>query len=953
MADKKKVFISYGHNYYDKLINTLRADLTSAGDFEVFFDLECLKEGDWEIKIDNAISACDYFLFCVSAKSVSLEGYCMNELSRACELKKPVIPIILDDSLVPLSITRLQRLMFKNAIISKDEIQMPVYEQLRDRLFEILRGEKELGYYNDDFEISNALHSYDSYEIARHAQDFVGRERFLSDFESWIAAPNGLPIFVLDAPPGFGKTAISAHLCVSYPETVAGIHFCSFQNIEKTDSKNIITNLACQLAFRNETYSGLLKAALKRNDLKGLDPRRLFELLIIEPGLKIEFDTPQVLIIDALDEASDEEGRSEIAEILLSFQHSFPSWLRFFLTTRPQKSILDYFRDAHRFSIVAEDEDNASAIKRYYDRHLGSFEMDAETLRILMNKSHGSFLYAMTITRHIHAKELNLNAVSSFPDGIYSYYAMWFDRILGKIKTAFSEIRPVLALLIVCRESPSIDFLSDATKIDYGRIQAGANAFSSFFPLNGGCIQTHHKSILDWLSSPNDAPTRYFISEKEGYTLLLDYIKKVRAEGGRGWKRNPYVIRDYFRCLEHLELYDELVDLLKDEEYVSAVLKSKQLDVFQGLAEYVRCLKVLYAIDDDYAYEVYDSDVFRDLFAKERMRMYNGGLFIGLKEAGFASYLQDEDDSSWGIDGEIAKVFFHYISLDFETAKRSIDSLRNRPEFEAISPETRCEAERMIMLIYRKAVLFHDVIDVGPHAIEDARAAGNLFEESLANLTLSKVYCRVLDEEKMIGKAQEAIHLLSRLVDSLEEGPKKTENHLFLAEDYRVYADGLIWHGRYEEAKKALQEAENIYLNCKQHDRYYPRFLYTSLFLAIATHQELAYCQKKIQQIEAILEVSSDRYDMAQLRFFEGLLYYVHSKEDPTLLDKVEFPLGKAIDLNRALKVPLEAAEAETLYNLFNDAQGVSRHYTPSENTIIRPWQDYVEKFLKELRDHE
>ena len=65
----------------------------------------------------------------------------------------------------------------------------------------------------------------------------------------------------------------------------------------------------------------------------------------------------------------------------------------------------------------------------------------------------------------------------------------------------------------------------------------------------------------------------------------------------------------------------------------------------------------------------------------------------------------------------------------------------------------------------------------------------------------------------------------------------------------------------------------------------------------------------------------------------------------------MESPLGKAVDLNRGLNVPLERLEAECLYNLFDEAQGVDRRYDSRHNEYTDVWIDYVQTLFRKWRD--
>ena len=219
------VFISYGHNDYDHVARRIVEDLRARG-LDVFFDVDCLELDDWEQLITQAIERCDYFIFCVSQKSISRDGYCLNELSRACELKKTCIPLMLDESFVPLSITRLQRLFFNRCCNLEKTIIEEVYEPSLQKLVKILTGQETLGFYNKDIVIEDQLQTFDPYEIVQNSLDFEGRDAFFKDFEEWLNNPSALPLYLLEAAPGVGKTAMASALATRYTASVAGIHFC-------------------------------------------------------------------------------------------------------------------------------------------------------------------------------------------------------------------------------------------------------------------------------------------------------------------------------------------------------------------------------------------------------------------------------------------------------------------------------------------------------------------------------------------------------------------------------------------------------------------------------------------------------------------------------------------------------------------------------------------------------
>lgn len=946
------VFISYGHtdnsedgNKCMRIAYRLKNDLENCGKYNVFFDEDVLRVGDWEKQITNGIEMADYFLFLVSKKSTSLEGYCLNELSRACELKKVIIPVLLDDSFVPLSITRLQRIFFNSALGPDGAMIEEVYGSSYGRLTRILDGEEELGLYNTDFDIANDIQAYDAYEILSHINSFFGREFFFDEFSKWVSRKDSSSVFVLTATPGAGKSSIASMLTVKFPNNVAAIHFCCFNNSEKNNPKNIIKNLASQLCYRNADFHDVLSKSLKKyGSLEEVDEKRLFEIFLLEPASHTTFKENQVLIIDALDEAI-MNNTNRMAELIVSFQTRLPPWMKFFCTSRPRKEVTSFF--AGLFTVSLDDyfsKDNTEDIKNYYKSKLNG--IDDKKLSLLLEKTEGSFLYAKNLVQNILSKELSISEIDDFPQGISAYYHLWFDRVFRKSAEAYENAKSVLSLIMVCDFAITPDFLQDATGLDnIGKI---IETLSDFFSLNNGFISPYHKSIIDWLGSA-ECPSEYYIDKKFGYLILYDYI--IRKRQARGWKKNPYVLTMYCVTLRSLSKYDELCELLKDKGFHLACARSERFAVYETLFEYLNNLKFLYECDEEYAGDVYDSQCFIDVFSKYRMKLYNSGLFIKLKECGFTDYLKNNYHDDKELDYDFGVMHYFYISLSFIETKKQIERIREKYEIEELDPDHRSELKRLMMLVYRKTVEFDKLEEISHSTINDARAANNKFEESLAYLTLSKMYCRELNYEKCREANDTAIRILKERIEEDENEDTKLSDTLFLAEDYRVYADSMIWHKDFETAKEMLIEANKIYARYNTYDRYYQRFLYTTMFFETMRYDEESRVNSLIKKLNAIMKGTKDDYDEAQIAFFESVFYCkcYSRKQDVSLLEKAKERLNFAIRKNKKMSVELERLEAEVLYNLCEKKLGNPPAFNGKYNKYTDAWIDYVTEYLEAL----
>lgn len=103
-------FLSYAHE--DRLqVRELYDKLKAAG-FDPWSDHEHLRGGQtWELEIKKAIKSCDFFIACLSSKSVNKRGFVQKELKQALEFLDEfpegqvfVMPVKLEQCAIPASL---------------------------------------------------------------------------------------------------------------------------------------------------------------------------------------------------------------------------------------------------------------------------------------------------------------------------------------------------------------------------------------------------------------------------------------------------------------------------------------------------------------------------------------------------------------------------------------------------------------------------------------------------------------------------------------------------------------------------------------------------------------------------------------------------------------------------------------------------------------------------------
>ena len=943
--DNKNIFISYGHGAHGAKVHRVAEDLRKYG-FNVFFDVDYLKLGDWEQIIDQHIVASKYFLFFVSERSTSPDGYCLNELCRAGENNATIIPILVDDSRVPLSINKYQRLFFKDCFEGADGLNEGKYRDFMCQLVGILSGAIQLGFADEDARLEAQLQPISSKDfVFRYYDDFCGRKEAFQKFEEFVASQKNF--FWIKARPGCGKTAFSSMLIWRYSEFVAAAHFCKFNNSDRSNPKYIITSIAYQLAGALPEYKKKLCELMGLDSIFEKNATRIFEYLLIEPTVDLQPDHPVVIIIDALDECS-WRGDNEICKLLQRMRGRIPSWMKFVMTSRDEADIRRYL-SLMATTYTLSDTETDDDLREYYRKqfpHAGEDKID-----VLVSKSEGSFLYASEIAKQIKEENLTLDDIHFFPVGIYGFFNDCFLRMFGQEaenEITYDDVKPLLEFLCISQEPVEVEFLEEYLGLDEYRINAILSLISGVFPIRDKTIEPVHKSLVDWLTDSHDVGHIFYISRKSGYKRLLAYIEGKYAAG---MYDNLYVMKYFGSTLISLKQYDRLAEVLNDYELQKTVID--KLDFDSGLERYLLELQSLHENKSELCVKLLSEDTFIKLFSAHRRLLYNSGMFFTLKKIGLSVALRT-DTRNWGLEGEVGKVFYYYIVEDFAKAIKKAKTLLACDELKA-DFVLQSELYNVKGLSERKLVLFDDALESFENcinAIENVEEvhsenSDTEFELSLAHLIKGKIYLATLDFSSCNKNCKKAIKILSRKVDEMPDCDKRTSNILFLAEDYRVFADALIWQKEYEEAADKLKECQDIYqANNGSVDRYYIRYKYTSLLL----HMMQGESDGVVAELEDMLaKEATSSYDKGRLYHYIALCIYLNERENSEMVKRGFEAAKKGVETFDGIDALLEKAECNHLAVKLAKMAGARYMSDDDDNEYVDAWIEYVDEVLQEI----
>jgi len=170
------------------------------------------------------------------------------------------------------------------------------------------------------------------------------RVAILDEIESWTRDFDKSPVYWLNGLAGTGKSAIAQTTAkrLLADGRLGASFFCSRDFKNRSDLHLIFPTLSFQLACRYPGFRSVLIPLLQLNpDIKSETLCNQMETLIVTP-LREQKDISAVIVIDALDECTDDEPQSTILSVMGRFIGKIPN-IKFFITGRPEPRIQSGF----------------------------------------------------------------------------------------------------------------------------------------------------------------------------------------------------------------------------------------------------------------------------------------------------------------------------------------------------------------------------------------------------------------------------------------------------------------------------------------------------------------------------------------------------------------------------------------------------------------------------------
>ncbi|KAF5367735.1 hypothetical protein D9758_009902 [Tetrapyrgos nigripes] len=365
------------------------------------------------------------------------------------------------------------------------------------------------------------------------------RTEILQSIISW--AENTSP----DAPAGYwmcgmagtGKSTIAKSICLKLEEKglLAGAFFCSRQIEECKDYHRVIPTVAYQLAQYSRDYAEAIRKVLNLEPSIALkEPDNQLKKVLTKLWKGAPSSHTLVIVIDALDEC---ENISWVLKHLIPAikNQEFPG-LKFFLTSRPEQHIKDYFdvdeiqqeeQTLQHFylhnvqkSIVKDD------ISIFLQQGLGQMSISQDKMDILLERSGVLFIYAATIIKYItggglraQARVANIIDLKRTPDKVETQvlddlYSQILEEVLSSSKLSPTEHQQSLRIIytVITTATPvSCQIISELLELALEDVQATIIDLQSVLYINQSnqAVYGFHASFADYMISETRAKNLY------------------------------------------------------------------------------------------------------------------------------------------------------------------------------------------------------------------------------------------------------------------------------------------------------------------------------------------------------------------------------------------------------------------------------------------------------------
>jgi tetratricopeptide (TPR) repeat protein len=521
----KRIFFSYGHDANRELVDRFKADLEARG-HKVWIDYKEIGSwDDWKGSITRGIHDAQMAVAFLSVHSTRDPGVCRNEVAMALQYFGKVYPVLVEEiprESIPVTIAHLQWSDLSRWQEFRDQEDLDFERFYEEKFLEIVsRVEGEAGRFASEAEVLRRALNPSGFEgrFARYLDGFTGREWVFDAYEHWLDQQPSSRVFWVKAGPGFGKTALAVQMANRHRAAIVGTWFCDHQSVELRDPLRALQTIAYQLALRWDDYRVRLLPRLglfadsaperieeARKELAKKNLNDLFSFLISEPmaGL-IWREHKLVILVDALDEATEPDGTNPLASLISGRFLELPEWIGFVVTSRPDASVVPYLQGFKPFAIEAGDDRNTADLQSYCSAQIGPMlpAPDRERLcNLLVEKSEGMMLFLRLVLEGLREGTLQPSGLDTLESGLPGLHSRYHAAFEARFRKDFQEnVQPLLRLVMAAPGSMPLDLARKVLGWDRELAVRTRAMIGSYLVEEGSGLSLFHKTLGEWLAS--------------------------------------------------------------------------------------------------------------------------------------------------------------------------------------------------------------------------------------------------------------------------------------------------------------------------------------------------------------------------------------------------------------------------------------------------------------------
>ena len=385
------------------------------------------------------------------------------------------------------------------------------------------------------------------------------RKAVLDKLQVWANDETTTKVYWLNGMAGTGKTTIAYSFSEILDEndSLGGTFFCSHLRADTRDVRCIIPTISFQLAHYFPLLSHLIMEVVKDHpDCSSWRIGKQFLNFMVKPLNAVDRDARGVLavpvvVLDALDECSDQFFVAELLSVILKHSKSLP--VKFFITSRPDAKLKETFDDSLGHSNFILHEVEKEIVKADIELYVTAYLHDKfnkpnwpsqAELKRLVDMCGIMFIYAATVCKYVAQRGRSsmprrlsdvVNSKLELTSGLNDPLHMLYERILHAAYAHVNDgerldIDMVLTAVVYVYNPLSIAAISALMQIEHTEAALSSLHSLIYIPSESYMpISIFHASFYDFISNQALSSKHYLdpcISHKSLSIQCLSLMKK-------------------------------------------------------------------------------------------------------------------------------------------------------------------------------------------------------------------------------------------------------------------------------------------------------------------------------------------------------------------------------------------------------------------------------------------